>query len=84
MVNPVKVIGDASPEARNWPELQLTLYLVMGVPLLAGVVKEMVTCPLPVTAPVMMGAPGGVSRVTFIGVDRGPVPTTLVAATVQE
>ena len=53
-------------------------------PLLAGAVKPTVTWPLPRVAVTAVGAPGTVAGVTAAdAADAGPVPTALVAVTVN-
>jgi hypothetical protein len=52
-------------------------------PLEAGGVKDTVACPSPGVPVPMVGAPGTVAGVTLTLFDGAPVPTELVAVTVQ-
>lgn len=53
-------------------------------PLLAGTLNETVACPFPAVAAAAVGGPGVVAGVAeFEAEDAGPVPTLLVAATVN-
>ena len=66
----------------------VTVYPVTGEPpLLAGGVHDNVACPFPAIAPTPVGAPGTVGAddgvTLFDDADAGPVPTALVAFTVN-
>ena len=67
------------------PTNGVTVYDVMGLPPFAGAVQDTVTEPMPATAERLVGASGadawGVTA--FEGADAGPVPTLLVALTVN-
>jgi hypothetical protein len=67
------------------PPDEVAVYDVIAAPpLLAGGVKLTVACALPAVAVPMVGAPGTVAGVTlFEAADAGPVPTELVAVTVN-
>jgi hypothetical protein len=67
------------------PGLDVTVYPVIVLPPFeAGAVKLTVAWALPATAVTPVGAPGTVAGVTlFDGLDAGPVPTALVAFTVN-
>jgi hypothetical protein len=84
-VRPVTVIGLAAPVAVSPPGDAVTVYSVIGDPPFdAGAAKLAVACSFPVVAATATGAPGTVNGVTaFEGADAGPVPTALVAVTVN-
>jgi len=77
------VRGEPAPVALSAP--QVTRYDVMDEPPFdAGGMKRNVTCPLPGTAALIVGAPGTLAGVTlFEGADASPVPIEFVAVTVK-
>jgi hypothetical protein len=85
LVSPVTVIGLAVPWAVMLPGLDVTVYPVMALPPFeAGAVKLTVVCALPAVAVTFVGAPGTAAGLTwFEGLDAAPVPTELVAVTVN-
>ena len=89
LVRPVTVIEVADPFAVLPPDVEVTVYEVIGLPPFnAGAAKLTVACPLPAVAVTFVGAPGTVAiddvGVTlFDGADASPTPCPFVAATVK-
>ena len=85
MASPLNVMGEATPLAMTPGGDEVTVYEVIGdPPLETGAVNETVACALPGVATPMMGAPGTVEGVTLLeGGEAGPVPTPVVAVTVN-
>jgi len=83
------VIGLDPPEAVTPPGVEVTVYEVIGLPPSdAGGLKLTVAWPLPAVAVAPVGAPGAVAAgavgvTLFEGADSGPLPTLLVAWTVN-
>ncbi len=66
------------------PGLLVAVYPVIGEPLAAAAVQAMTADRLPGAAVTPVGAPGTAAGVTALEApDWGPVPTTLVAATLN-
>ena len=64
--------------------VHVAAYPVIGEPPSdAGAVKAMLALALPGVAGPIVGAPGGPTGVTFASLEADPVPTTLVAVTLQ-
>jgi len=84
-VRPAMVIGLDEPVAVMLEGFEVTEYDVTGLPPLeAGGAKLTVDCALPVVAVALVGGPGTVAGVTDgEGLEAGPVPTALVAVTVN-
>jgi hypothetical protein len=84
LVRPVTVHGDEAHVPVCPPDDVAVYEMIAAPPLLAGGVKLTVACALPAVAVPMVGAPGTVAGVTlFEAADAGPVPTELVAVTVN-
>lgn len=85
LVNPVTVSGDAPPVAVKPPGLDVTVYEVIAEPPLnTGGVKVIVASPSPLVAVPIVGASGTVAGVTeLLALEAEPVPTALVAVTVN-
>ena len=79
-VRPVTVTGEAPPVA-VCPRFDVTVYeVIVDPPLSTGGVNETVTCPLPITAVVIVGALGTVEGVAAAEADElAPVPEALIA-----
>jgi hypothetical protein len=84
-VRPDTVIGLAVPVPVILPGVEVTVYKVIAVPPFdAGAVKLTVASKLPAVAATPVGAPGTVTGIMlFDAADAGPVPTALVAVTVN-
>jgi hypothetical protein len=84
-VSPVTVIGDDPPVPVNPPGLEVTVYEVIDEPpLLPGAEKMIVASPLPRVAVPIVGASGTVAgTIELLDADADPVPTALVAVTVN-
>jgi hypothetical protein len=82
---PVTVIGDALPVPVKPPGLEVTVYEVIAEPPLnTGGVNVIVAWPLPLVAVPIVGASGTVAGVTeLLALEADPVPTALVAVTVN-
>ena len=78
-------MGEPAPPALVPPGEDVTVYEVIGEPPFeAGGVNVTVACALPAVAMPIVGGPGTAAGVTlFVGGDGGPVPTALVAVTVN-
>ena len=78
-------MGDAGPLTLIPPGEEVTVYDVIGEPPPdAGGVNVTVACVFPAVAGPIVGGPGTAAGVTlFDGADGGPVPTALVAVTVN-
>ena len=86
-VNPVTVIGEDVPVAEIAPGLQVARKLVIALPPLdAGGPKLMIANPLPASAELMTGGPGGTigAGVTLTLPEAGPEPLTFRAVTEHE
>ena len=85
LVNPVTVIGLAGPIAVMSTGLDVTVYnVIVQPPFDAGGVNLTVACAFPAAAITAVGAPGTVPSATLLeGPDAGPVPSALVARTVN-
>ena len=88
LVSPLTVSGLALPVAVFPPGFDVTLYEVIALPPLdAGAVKLTLACALPAVAVTPVGAPGtvaGALGVTALeAADAAPVPTALIACTVN-
>ena len=83
-VSPGTVMGDVAPDALCVSHVAV-YEVIAEPPLLAGAVKVTVACALPAVAVPIVGAPGTVAGVTVLDADdEGPVPTALVAVTLQD
>lgn len=85
LVKPVTVMGLEVPVVIK-PVFAVTVYDVIGLPFETGAVKLTVALALPADAVTPIGAPGAVNvpGVTLFEIDdRGPVPTALVAVTLN-
>ena len=84
-MSPFTVIGDAPPLAVMPPGEEVTAYeVITAPPFEAGGANETVACALPAVAVPIVGAFGTVAGVTlFEAADAGPVPTALVAVTLN-
>ena len=82
-MSPVTTRGDPAPVALNAP--QVAVYdVIVEPPFETGGVNATVACPLPAVAVPIVGPPGTAAGVTlFEAADAGPVPTALVAFTVN-
>ena len=66
------------------PELQVAVYRVTVLPLLAPGVKDTLTTPMPVSeTPIAVGAAGEPTITAGEGDDASPMPRAFVAVTVQ-
>jgi len=85
LLRPVTVIGDAAPLTLMPPGEEVTVYEVIAEPPLeAGGVNAIEAWVFPAVAVPIVGGPGTAPGVTlFEGADAGPVPTALVALTVN-
>jgi hypothetical protein len=83
-VRPVRVSGEPLP-VTDAPVFAVRVYEVIAdPPLLAGAVNETVTCPLPIVAIPIVGAPGTVDGTTeLLAVDGVPEPIAFDAVTVN-
>ena len=81
-MRPVTVIGETPPLVEIPPQVAVKPVIALP-PLFDGGVKAMLATVLPAVAVPMIGAPGTVRGVTFVGVDAVPGPTALIAVTVQ-
>jgi hypothetical protein len=82
-VRPLTVQPSVEVEQVKPPGDEVAVYDVTGEPFGAAADQPSVTLPLPATALVRPGAPGGPKGVADIEFDAGPAPTALVAATVN-
>jgi hypothetical protein len=87
LVRPVTLTGEVAPVPVNPPGEDVTVYEVIGAePELAGAVNVTVAVPLTADADTAVGAPGRIPDIGVTGalaVLAGPVPTALVAVTVN-
>ena len=88
MVNPVTVMGLDVPVFVMPPGLEITVYMMIGLPPSeTGAPKLTVACPCPGDAVTAVGAPGNVpdpAGVTLFELaEAGPVPTAFAAVTVK-
>ena len=85
LVSPVTVHGEDAQVAVMPPGDEVTVYPVIGAPPFeAGAVKVTLAEPFPAVAVPMVGAPGKVEGVAGgDGAEAGPVPSALVAVTVN-
>jgi hypothetical protein len=85
LARPFTTRGEEGPLALKLPGEDVTVYDVIGAPPFeAGGVNATPACALPAAAMTSAGAPGSVAGVTlFEGADASPVPTELVAVTVN-
>ena len=85
MVSPTTVQVVPVVEQVKPPGFEVAVYELMAAPPLeAGAVQATVTEPLPAVTELTVGAPGTVRGVTAAeGAEAGPVPTALVAVTVN-
>jgi hypothetical protein len=86
LVSPATVIDEqGAAQEPVCPPDDVAVYAVIAAPpSLAGAENAMLACAAPAVAVPMVGAPGTVAGVTlFDAADAGPVPTPLVAVTVN-
>lgn len=82
--SPFTVIGPELPLAVAPPGDAVTVYEPIAAPFAPGAVKLTTAWPSPATAATPLGVPGTPAGVTAVeAADDAPVPTELVAATVN-
>jgi hypothetical protein len=78
------MMGLFSPIAVIPVGLEVIVYNMMGLPFEIAAVKLIVVCRLPATAVTAVGAPDTVPGITPLdGLEFGPVPAALIAATTK-
>ncbi len=88
MVSELTVIGDVAPllDSLAPPLLEVheTVKPVIALPPLLPAVKATTTLLLPIVSELIVGAAGGTAATKLLeAADAGPLPTALVASTVQ-